>query len=145
MYQLQRSWVRSQHPSAQWNLRGGRWSSVEYSTKKNKKKYPKNIFKKRSSVYCSLSQQRFTWKPAVRVISSWTDGNRAPYPRLLSYTVTTPQRLTHLTPSSVDRKGHLSPSLHPISFFLCICYVFWFEAYNLRCSDFEFFSHFSRC
>ncbi len=33
MHQLQRSWVRSQHPSAQWNLRGGRWSSVEYSTK----------------------------------------------------------------------------------------------------------------
>jgi hypothetical protein len=32
---LQRSWVRSQHPSAQWNLRGGRWSSVEYGTKKN--------------------------------------------------------------------------------------------------------------
>ncbi len=28
MHQLQRSWVRSQHPSAQWNLRGGRWSSI---------------------------------------------------------------------------------------------------------------------
>ncbi len=27
------SWVRSQHPSAQWNLMGGRWSSAEYSTK----------------------------------------------------------------------------------------------------------------
>ncbi len=34
MHQLQRSWVRSQHPSAQWNQRGGRWSSVENSTKK---------------------------------------------------------------------------------------------------------------
>ncbi len=34
MHQLQRSWFRSQHPSAQWNLRGGRWSSAEYSTKK---------------------------------------------------------------------------------------------------------------
>jgi hypothetical protein len=33
MHQLQRSWVRSQHPSAQWNLRGGRRNSVEYSTK----------------------------------------------------------------------------------------------------------------
>ncbi len=44
MHQLQRSWVRSQHPSAQWNLRGGRWSSVEYSTKKNP---PKNIKKKK--------------------------------------------------------------------------------------------------
>jgi hypothetical protein len=30
MHKLQRSWVRSQHPSAQWNLRGGRWSSAEY-------------------------------------------------------------------------------------------------------------------
>jgi hypothetical protein len=32
MHKLQRSWVRSQHPSAQWNLRGGRWSSAEYCT-----------------------------------------------------------------------------------------------------------------
>jgi hypothetical protein len=37
MHQLQRSWVRSQHSSAQWNLRGGRWSSAEYSMKKNEK------------------------------------------------------------------------------------------------------------
>ncbi len=29
---------RSQHPSAQWNLRGGRWSSAEYCTNKKKKK-----------------------------------------------------------------------------------------------------------
>ncbi len=29
---MQRSWVRSQHPSAQWNLRGGRWGNAEYST-----------------------------------------------------------------------------------------------------------------
>ncbi len=34
MHQLQRSWVRSQHPSAKWNLRGGRWSRADYSTKK---------------------------------------------------------------------------------------------------------------
>ncbi len=42
MHQLQRSWVRSQHPSAQWNLRGGRWSSVDYTVvrKKNKKSPP---------------------------------------------------------------------------------------------------------
>ncbi len=40
MHQLQRSWVRSQHPSAQWNLRGGRWSSAEYSMKKIKKSPP---------------------------------------------------------------------------------------------------------
>ncbi len=25
-------WVQSQHPQTQWNLRGGKWSSVEYST-----------------------------------------------------------------------------------------------------------------
>jgi hypothetical protein len=41
---LQRSWVRSQHPSAQWNLRGGRLSSVEYC---KKKKIPQKIFKKK--------------------------------------------------------------------------------------------------
>ncbi len=32
-------WIRSQHPPTQWNLRGGRWSSVEYSTQN--KKIPK--------------------------------------------------------------------------------------------------------
>ncbi len=37
--------VRSQHLSAQWNLRGGRWSSAEFSTKKNKNP-PKKYFKK---------------------------------------------------------------------------------------------------
>jgi hypothetical protein len=40
---LQRSWVRSQHPSAQWNLMGARWSSVDYSTKKRKKKLRANL------------------------------------------------------------------------------------------------------
>jgi hypothetical protein len=40
MHKLQRSWVRFQHPSAQWNLRGGRWNSFEYGTKK---KYLKKI------------------------------------------------------------------------------------------------------
>ncbi len=38
MHQLQRSWVRSQHPSAQWNLRGGRWSSAEFCTEKKTEK-----------------------------------------------------------------------------------------------------------
>ncbi len=46
MHQLQRSWVRSQHPSAQWNLRGGRWSSAEYCMNK-KKKIPQKIFEKK--------------------------------------------------------------------------------------------------
>ncbi len=34
------SWVRFQHPPTQWNLRGGRWSSVEYSTSKKIQKIP---------------------------------------------------------------------------------------------------------
>ncbi len=37
-----RSWVRSQHPPAQWNLRGSRWSSAEYSMKKNPPPQKKN-------------------------------------------------------------------------------------------------------
>ncbi len=37
MHQLQRFWVRSQHPSAQWNLRGGRWRSAEYTVVRKKK------------------------------------------------------------------------------------------------------------
>ncbi len=41
MHQLQRSWVRSQHPSAQWNLRGGRWSRAGYSMKEKEKIPPK--------------------------------------------------------------------------------------------------------
>ncbi len=43
MHQLQRSWIRSQHPSAQWNLRGGKGSSAEYSMKK---KSPQKIYLK---------------------------------------------------------------------------------------------------
>ncbi len=46
MPKLQRSRVRSQHPSAQWNLRGGRWSSADYCTNKKKKIPQKNILKK---------------------------------------------------------------------------------------------------
>ncbi len=42
MPKSQQYWVRYQHPPTQWNLRGGRWSSVEYSTYKGKKKNPKN-------------------------------------------------------------------------------------------------------
>ncbi len=51
MHQLQRSWVRSQHPSAQWNLRGGRWCSVEYSTKKLKNP-PQKILRKKINNDC---------------------------------------------------------------------------------------------
>ncbi len=42
MHQLKRSRVRSQHRLAQSNLRGGRWSSVEYSVTTTKNP-PKNI------------------------------------------------------------------------------------------------------
>ena len=34
------SWVLSQHPPTQWNLRGGRWSSVKQSTFKIQKNPP---------------------------------------------------------------------------------------------------------
>jgi hypothetical protein len=39
MPKSQQSWVRSQHPPTQWNLRGGRESSIEiqYIEKKSKK------------------------------------------------------------------------------------------------------------
>jgi hypothetical protein len=37
MPKAQQSWVRSKHPPTQWNLRGGRWISVEYTDKKEKK------------------------------------------------------------------------------------------------------------
>jgi hypothetical protein len=47
MQQLQRSWVRSQHPSAQWNLRGGRWSSAEYCNEQKEKKSPQKYLKKK--------------------------------------------------------------------------------------------------
>ncbi len=59
MHQLQRSWVRYQHLSGQWNLRGGRWSSVKYSTKKTKNS-PKQYWKKnrQRSRSILLSQSR---------------------------------------------------------------------------------------
>ncbi len=58
MHQLQWSWVRSQYPSAQWNLRGGRWSSAEYCTNK-KKKSPQKILKfKKSHTWAPLSHWR---------------------------------------------------------------------------------------
>ncbi len=45
MTKSQHSWVRSQHPLTQWNLRGGRWSSVEYSKLKKKIQKPP-VYKK---------------------------------------------------------------------------------------------------
>ncbi len=47
----QLSWVRSQLPPTQWNLRGGWWSSVEYRTqkRKNEKKIP---LKNHGAVFC---------------------------------------------------------------------------------------------
>jgi hypothetical protein len=37
MHSLQRSWVRSQHPSAQWNLKCGRWSRWQMNIVRKKK------------------------------------------------------------------------------------------------------------
>ncbi len=63
MHKLQRSWVRSKNPSAQWNLRGGRWSSAEYCTNKKKKIPQKNIEKKKNNltgwILCPLTLQCF--------------------------------------------------------------------------------------
>jgi hypothetical protein len=84
MHQLQRSRVRSQHPSAQWNLRGGRWSSAEYCTKE-KKIPPKNIEKKkfmyakntRSVLWHSPFKTRGEWRASimsVRWLIGWWGG-----------------------------------------------------------------------
>ncbi len=42
--------LKSHHPPAQWNLRGGRWSSVEYSTWE--KKYKKSSCLKKTISHC---------------------------------------------------------------------------------------------
>ncbi len=47
MHQLQRSWVRSQHPSAQWNLRGGKCAVLNIVRKKIKNP-PKKYLEKKS-------------------------------------------------------------------------------------------------
>jgi hypothetical protein len=47
MYQLQRSWVRSQHPPAQWNLRAADEAVLNIVGKKKKKIPQKNIQKKK--------------------------------------------------------------------------------------------------
>jgi hypothetical protein len=60
MHKLQRSWVRSQHPSAQWNLRGGRWSSAEYCMKKNKKSLKKYI-KKQKQIDLPMMSDHGNW------------------------------------------------------------------------------------
>ncbi len=77
MHQLQRSWVRSQHPSAQWNLRGGRWSSVEYSTKKKLKNPPKYIKQK------NKKETDLKWKmPAYSSLKLWSSGTTLARTRL---------------------------------------------------------------
>jgi hypothetical protein len=58
MHQLQRSWVRSQHPSAQWNLRGGRLSSAIP---------PKNIYKKHFNNYKSREFIRLKIRKVVHL------------------------------------------------------------------------------
>ncbi len=46
MPKSQQSWVRSQHPPTQWNLRGGRWSSVEPVHRKKSQKSPVRMLRK---------------------------------------------------------------------------------------------------
>ncbi len=55
MHPLQRSWVRSQHPSAHWNLRGGRKQCWIKHKKKYKKSPPKN--KKISQNFCDETME----------------------------------------------------------------------------------------
>jgi hypothetical protein len=56
MHQLQLSWVRSQHPSAQWNLGAADEAVLNLEQTKNKNP-PKNIFLKKC--LASLSACRF--------------------------------------------------------------------------------------
>jgi hypothetical protein len=57
---LQRSWVRSQHTSAQWNLRGGTCNSAEYTVvrKKYLKKHSGGDYTKTGDLWSYLSFQR---------------------------------------------------------------------------------------
>jgi hypothetical protein len=43
MPKAQLSWVRSHNPPTQWNLRSGRWSSVEYLIEKKKNSWKKTM------------------------------------------------------------------------------------------------------
>ncbi len=74
MHQVQRSWVRSQHPSAQWNLRGGRWSSAEYSMRKKFKKSPKKKKKKINSTVNAETKKYLYLKPKNSELSNWMGG-----------------------------------------------------------------------
>ncbi len=73
MPQLQRSWVRSQHPSAQWNLRGGRWSSVEYSKKKSpaSKKVSKADSALKVSEHENATKTNFNSKETVETVYTY--------------------------------------------------------------------------
>jgi hypothetical protein len=75
MHQLQRSWVWSKHPSAQWNLRGGRWSSAEYCTEKNREKIPqKNIWQKKNLLVEPLTIPQRERKTKRQGRDVWRDG-----------------------------------------------------------------------
>ncbi len=69
MHKLQRfwDWVRSQHPSAQWNLRGGRWSSAEYCKNKKKKNPPKKYW---IMIWqCADSSSKISWITLIELFN----------------------------------------------------------------------------
>ena len=57
MSKSQQFWFRSQHPPTQWNLRGGRWSSVEYNTYIDKKINIKKSKTRVCSGVCARQEQ----------------------------------------------------------------------------------------
>ncbi len=71
MSKSQQSWIQSLHPQTQWNLSGGRWSSVEQSSVKNPKNLPfwsyivaemkRSIFKKCFVIHQNDKVNCFYW------------------------------------------------------------------------------------
>ncbi len=76
MPKSQQSWARSQHPPTQWNLRGGRWSSVENSTKKIPKIPPVKFisFSRRAwSSWWGTGRRRGGRRESSATPPSWTN------------------------------------------------------------------------
>ncbi len=67
MPKSQQSWVRSQHPVTQWNLRDGRWSNVEKGTHK---KFP--CLGKMEWIATGRLFINFVWIAEPRKFSHWT-------------------------------------------------------------------------
>jgi hypothetical protein len=62
MHQLQRSWVRSQHPSAQWNLRAAD-EAVLNIVRTKKKIPPKNIKEDKRTLFLLYDSTEFNLGP----------------------------------------------------------------------------------